>query len=174
MPRLRSHFSSEPLKERLRIVYGWHYNSFEQWFKWECVFALDPVSSWDEGGTEWWLECSKYKGEIGIADMAWLGDDPLFLHLKVLTPGFQRKWIAGPGNSVLSDIGKVRRFRKAPAAAILLVMEHPQESIDLVAKGLPEPDNTKSVEIRLGDVEYNKGEYYREVRARLLYWSNRR
>jgi len=173
IPRLFRHFDSDPLKERLRMLYAWHANSFEQWFKWECVLALDDVFPWDDDQTQWWLEYPERKKELGVVDMALLGSNTLFLHLKVFIPGgLQRKWIGGSGNSVRSDIEKIQRFRGAPAAAILFLLERPEESIDLEEEGLPPADNAQDPSIELGNVEYAQGRYYHGVRARLLYWSN--
>jgi len=173
IPRLCRHFSSEPLKERLRMLYAWHENSFEQWFKWECVFALDDVFPWDNDQTQWRLEYPDRKKELGVVDIALLGPNALLLHLKVFTPGgFRWNWISGSGNSVKSDIEKIQRVRDAPAAAILFLLEHPEQSIDLEEEGLPPPDNAKGPPIELGDVEYAQGRYYHDVCARLLCWSN--
>jgi hypothetical protein len=143
IPALFAHFNSPPMKDRLRTVYSWGY-SFEQWFKWETLFALDPIVSKMKG--EPWeydkWEIEKRQRDLGIVDIALLGNSPLFLHLKVFVPwSFNWGWINGRENCLKHDIDMVRGFREAASGTILLVMEHTGKDIDLEQEGLPGPEN---------------------------------
>ena len=76
IPTLYRHFSIPSIKKRLRTMYAWGY-SFEQWFKWETVAALEPIvcpmkgDPWDPD--QWHLEYRKHQRKLGVLDMALLG-----------------------------------------------------------------------------------------------------
>jgi hypothetical protein len=181
IPALFAHFSSPPLRDRLRTIYAWGH-SFEQWFKWEAVAALEPIvcpmkgDPWDPN--QWHLEYRKHQRKLGVLDMALLGTRPLFLHFKVFVPwAFNWGWIVGRENCLLNDITKAREFRDAAAATLLLFMAHPGKEIDLRQEGVPPPDNPRAPKISLGTVAYYpdlRPIAARGVYAQLLCWTNSR
>jgi len=182
VPRLFAHLSHLSMRARLRGFFGWGY-SFEQWFKWETVAALDPVlremtgHPWDY--CQWHLEYRGLRQRLGVVDMAFLGAYPLMLHLKVFTGwSFNKGHIAGRSNSLLHDVERVRAFSKPniTAATLLLLLEDREHRIDLARSGVPQPENPRGKGIALGTVDYWPDctpKQARGVRAKLLYWTNR-
>ena len=181
MPRLFRHFSHPSMKVRLRGFFGWGY-SFEQWFKWETVAALDPVlremsgDPWDY--CQWHLEYRRFRRQLGIVDMAFLGARPLMLHLKVFTGwSFNKGHIAGRPNSLLHDVERVRAFSRpnVTAATLLLLLECPKQRTNFAKLGVPAPENPRGWSIPLGTVDSWPDctpQKVRGVCAKLLYWTN--
>jgi hypothetical protein len=180
VPRLYSHLSQSSAKTRLRNFFAWGY-SFEQWFKWEAVQALDPIVATMQGDPwdycQWDLEYHGYKQQLGTVDMAFPGTHPLMLHLKVFTRwSFKSAYAAGKPNSLLHDIKRAFKSQAVTAATLLLLLEHAGQPVDFAKFGVPEPENPRGPRIQLGTVDCwkkDKPEKVRDVYARLLYWTNR-
>jgi hypothetical protein len=182
LPALYAHLSTPAMKKRLRMFPAW-VHSFEKWFQWEAVFALDPIIRqmhgvpWDYEA--WDIEVTRrhkhrHKGIIARkqVDMVFRGAKPLFLEFKVYMPGFCLKWLNADSHSVLADIRWVRSVRDATGVAMLLALETHSDRLDFARLGMPAPVNTRPPKIHLGKALGPESTSLRETWASFYYWSN--
>ncbi len=178
LPALHAHFQRPEMRQKLRSLAAWDH-SFEKWFQWEAVFALDEVwlrsfgSSLTEEQCEHWDIEVKRGGKRVDLVLPLPGGSDILLELKVYTPFFFfRKWVRGPNDCMARDIRWIHRIRKTTAATVVLVLETDRLRLNWHRNGLRPPLRHGLPAIELGTTWCAGVRKSCDVSARLYCWTN--
>ena len=178
LPALHAHFQRPEMRQKLRSLAAWDH-SFEKWFQWECVFALDEVwlrafrpSLAKEQYEHWDIEVRRGGKRVDLV-LPLPGGSDILLELKVYVPFFFfKKWVRGTDDCMARDIRWIHRIRNTTAATIVLALETERQTLDWHGNGLRAPLRHGLPRIDLGTTWCAGLRESCDVSARLYCWTN--
>ena len=178
LPALHAHFRRPQMRQKLRSLAAWDH-SFEKWFQWEAVFALEKdwqhafgPSLTEEEYARWDVEVKRGRKRVDLV-LPLPGGSDILLELKVYAPFFFfKKWVWGQGDCMAQDIRWIHRIRKTTAATIVLVLETEKSTLNWHRNGLRAPLRHGLPPIELGTTWCAGVNESCDVSARLYCWTN--
>ena len=178
LPALHAHFRRPEMRQKLRSLAAWDH-SFEKWFQWEAVFAVETVwqhafgpSLSKEEHEPWDVEVKRGQKRVDLV-LPLPGGSDILLELKVYAPFFFfKKWVRGKNDCVARDIRWIHRIRKTTAATIVLVLETETSRLNWRHGGLRAPLRHGLPPIELGATWCAGVNESSDVSARFYCWTN--